>query len=41
MNAIRKVYQYAEPNLTLVGWMGFVGFPVVTIQPRDLDTKFM
>ena len=28
MNAIRKVYQYAEPNLTLVGWMGFVGFPI-------------
>lgn len=26
MNAIRKVYQYAEPNLTLVGWLGFVGF---------------
>jgi len=31
MNAIRKVYQYAEPNLTLVGWMGFVGFPVYYI----------
>ncbi|MEF1303464.1 hybrid sensor histidine kinase/response regulator, partial [Vibrio owensii] len=28
MDAIRKVYQYAEPNLTLVGWMGFVGFPI-------------
>ncbi|MDN3611129.1 hybrid sensor histidine kinase/response regulator [Vibrio ostreicida] len=28
MNAIRKVYQYAEPNLTLVGWMGFAGFPI-------------
>lgn len=27
MNAIRKVYQYAEPNLTLVGWMGLIGFP--------------
>ncbi|MDF2155420.1 hybrid sensor histidine kinase/response regulator [Vibrio sp. CAU 1672] len=27
MEAIRKVYQYAEPNLTLVGWMGFLGFP--------------
>ncbi|PFG58306.1 two-component system CAI-1 autoinducer sensor kinase/phosphatase CqsS [Vibrio sp. ES.051] len=27
MDAIRKVYQYAEPNLTLVGWMGFLGFP--------------
>ncbi|MEZ8047598.1 MULTISPECIES: response regulator [Vibrio] len=31
MNAIRKVYQYAEPNLTLVGWMGFVGFPAYYI----------
>ncbi|PMM44198.1 ATP-binding response regulator [Vibrio splendidus] len=28
MNAIRKVYQYAEPNLTLVGWMGLIGFPI-------------
>ena len=26
-NSIRKVYQYAEPNLTLVGWMGLLGFP--------------
>ncbi|MDL5028074.1 response regulator [Vibrio sp. TMPB1044] len=31
MNAIRKVYQYAEPNLTLVGWMGLVGFPIYYI----------
>lgn len=31
MNAIRKVYQYAEPNHTLVGWMGFVGFPIYYI----------
>ena len=28
MDSIRKVYQYAEPNLTLVGWMGFLGFPL-------------
>ncbi|MGD8172794.1 hybrid sensor histidine kinase/response regulator [Vibrio sp. TRT 21S02] len=28
MEAVRKVYQYAEPNLTLVGWMGLLGFPV-------------
>lgn len=28
MGAIRKVYQYAEPNLTFLGWMGLVGFPV-------------
>ncbi len=27
MDSIRKVYQYAEPNLTLVGWMGLIGFP--------------
>ncbi|MCW8330209.1 hybrid sensor histidine kinase/response regulator [Photobacterium sp. SDRW27] len=26
--AIQKVYQYAEPNISLVGWMGFIGFPV-------------
>ena len=26
--AIQKVYQYAEPNLSLVGWMGFIGFPL-------------
>ncbi|MEZ8143814.1 hybrid sensor histidine kinase/response regulator [Enterovibrio norvegicus FF-454] len=25
--AFRKVYQYAEPNLTLVSWMGLIGFP--------------
>lgn len=25
--SVRKVYQYAEPNLTLVGWMGLLGFP--------------
>lgn len=25
---IRKVYQYAKPNLSLIGWMGFIGFPV-------------
>lgn len=29
--AIRKVYQYAEPNLTIVGWMGFLGFPAYYI----------
>jgi len=28
MKALRKVYQYAEPNLTLIGWLGFIGFPV-------------
>ncbi|MEL7293160.1 MAG: hybrid sensor histidine kinase/response regulator [Pseudomonadota bacterium] len=27
LDSIRKVYQYAEPNLTLVGWMGLIGFP--------------
>lgn len=26
--AIQTVYQYAEPNLSLVGWMGFIGFPL-------------
>ncbi|MGX9416219.1 ATP-binding response regulator [Vibrio sp. WJH972] len=31
MENIKKVYQYAEPNLTLVGWMGFIGFPVYYI----------
>ncbi|MFB9218019.1 ATP-binding response regulator [Vibrio sinaloensis] len=24
---VDKIYQYAEPNLTLVGWMGLLGFP--------------
>ncbi|USD43995.1 hybrid sensor histidine kinase/response regulator [Vibrio sp. SCSIO 43135] len=28
MDVVKKIYHYAEPNLTLVGWMGFVGFPV-------------
>ncbi|MDE1319474.1 hybrid sensor histidine kinase/response regulator [Vibrio aestuarianus] len=28
MEVVKKIYQYAEPNLTLVGWMGFVGFPI-------------
>ncbi|MDV6250030.1 hybrid sensor histidine kinase/response regulator [Vibrio sp. EA2] len=27
-NSIRKVYQYAEPNLILVGWLGFIGYPL-------------
>jgi len=27
MDVIKKVYQYAEPNLSLVGWMGMLGFP--------------
>ncbi len=27
MEVIKKIYKYSEPNLTLVGWMGFVGFP--------------
>lgn len=26
-SAIRKVYEYAEPNLTIVGWFGLLGFP--------------
>lgn len=26
-NTANKIYQYAEPNLTLVGWMGLFGFP--------------
>ncbi len=25
---VKKIYQYAEPNLSLVGWMGFIGFPL-------------
>ncbi len=28
MDVVKKIYQYAEPNLTLVGWMGFIGFPL-------------
>lgn len=31
MSLNKKVYQYAEPNLTLVGWMGFLGYPVYYI----------
>ncbi|MBU2896278.1 hybrid sensor histidine kinase/response regulator [Vibrio hepatarius] len=27
MEGVKKVYLYAEPNLTLVGWMGMFGFP--------------
>ncbi|OLQ85494.1 hybrid sensor histidine kinase/response regulator [Vibrio ponticus] len=27
MESVRKVYQYAEPNLTVIGWMGFLGYP--------------
>ncbi|HFG1603008.1 quorum-sensing CAI-1 autoinducer sensor kinase/phosphatase CqsS [Vibrio cholerae] len=27
MDVIKRVYQYAEPNLSLVGWMGMLGFP--------------
>ncbi|MCL9779958.1 hybrid sensor histidine kinase/response regulator [Vibrio sp. S4M6] len=28
MEVINKIYKYSEPNLTLVGWMGFIGFPL-------------
>ncbi|MGR5262122.1 response regulator [Vibrio astriarenae] len=31
MDAIRKVYQYAQPNLTLISWMGMLGFPLYYI----------
>ncbi|OEE31343.1 hybrid sensor histidine kinase/response regulator [Vibrio genomosp. F10 str. ZF-129] len=27
MTLVNKIYKYAEPNLNIVGWMGFVGFP--------------
>ncbi|WP_319533989.1 hybrid sensor histidine kinase/response regulator [uncultured Vibrio sp.] len=27
-DSIRKVYQYAGPNLMLVGWLGFIGYPL-------------
>ncbi|MCK6263921.1 hybrid sensor histidine kinase/response regulator [Vibrio sp. ZSDE26] len=27
MAVVNKIYKYAEPNLTIVGWMGFIGFP--------------
>ncbi|KJY84009.1 chemotaxis protein CheY [Vibrio galatheae] len=27
MNVAKKIYQYADPNLELVGWMGALGFP--------------
>lgn len=34
--AFRKVYQYAKPNLTLMGWMGLIGFPTYYFIWRDL-----
>ncbi|WP_295891153.1 hybrid sensor histidine kinase/response regulator [uncultured Vibrio sp.] len=27
MTAVDKIYKYAEPNLSILGWMGFLGFP--------------
>ncbi|TFH92620.1 hybrid sensor histidine kinase/response regulator [Vibrio ouci] len=27
MDVVKKIYQYADPNLSLVGWMGCIGFP--------------
>ncbi|MDA0120871.1 hybrid sensor histidine kinase/response regulator [Vibrio sp. T11.5] len=27
MNVVKKIYQYADTNLELLGWMGFFGFP--------------
>lgn len=27
MNVAKKIYEYADPNLELVGWMGCLGFP--------------
>ena len=31
MDVIKKVYQYAEPNLTIVGWLGAIGYPLYFI----------
>ncbi len=36
MDSVKKIYQYAEPNLTLVGWMGLIGFPVYYYVWTDL-----
>ncbi|MGF1719366.1 hybrid sensor histidine kinase/response regulator [Vibrio kyushuensis] len=27
MAVVNKIYKYAEPNLSIVGWMGAIGFP--------------
>ena len=44
--AISKAYQYAEPNLTVVGWMGFIGFPLyyliwTYLFPQFYDSIFL
>ncbi len=44
--AISKTYQYAEPNLTVVGWMGFLGFPLyyliwTYVFPQVYDSLFL
>ncbi|WP_394245344.1 ATP-binding response regulator [Vibrio astriarenae] len=31
MDAVRKVYHYAQPNLTLISWLGMAGFPLYYI----------
>lgn len=28
MDVAKKIYQYAQPNMSLIGWMGFLGFPI-------------
>ena len=28
MDVIKRVYQYAEPNLTIIGWLGAIGYPL-------------
>ncbi|MFC1237505.1 response regulator [Vibrio sp. F74] len=43
MEALRKVYQYAEPNLTLVGLLGVIGYPLYylvwgTLFPQQYET---
>ena len=43
---VKKIYQYAEPNLTLVGWMGFIGFPFyylvwTLVYPQSYESEWL
>ncbi|WP_237486219.1 ATP-binding response regulator [Vibrio hippocampi] len=33
---VQKIYRYSEPNLSLVGWLGFIGFPLYYFMWHDI-----
>ncbi|CAG9000343.1 MAG: CAI-1 autoinducer sensor kinase/phosphatase CqsS [Candidatus Celerinatantimonas neptuna] len=46
MDILKKIYSYAEPNLTLMSWMGAVGYPLyyyiwTKIFPQPYETLWL